>query len=168
MKLVASVRLSERQTRIFGVTSSFDASKYGGVAFYMKGTTNVQEGLNKLMIMASMPDILPGPGSCCSDRVPGLECYSSHRVVLDVPADWEEVRIAWADFKSPAWGLGSTIAFNPNRIRAIEFSFDHDASAQSVNPVSFDVWVDGLRFLGVDEKANIAGAGAGGTGGGGP
>ena len=148
-----------------GPTSSFDASKYGGVAFYLKGTTNVEEGINQLMILAGMPDVFPGPGSCCADTVPGSECYSTHRVVIDVPAGWEEVKIAWADFKSPTWGLGSTIKFNPNRIRSITFSFNHDSAAQDMKPVSFDVWLDGLRFLDVDEESNVTGTGAGGTGG---
>jgi hypothetical protein len=137
-----------------GPTSSFDASKYGGIAFYMKGTTSVQEGVSKLMILARMPDVLPGPGSCCADTVVGSECYSAHRVVIDVPADWQEVKIVWDDFKSPAWGLGSTLAFNPNRIRDINFSFNHDTAAIDM-PLSFDVWVDGLRFLSLDEMGNL-------------
>jgi hypothetical protein len=138
-----------------GPSSSFDASKYGGVAFFMKGSTVVQEGMNKLLVLARMPDVLPGPGSCCSDSVPGLECYSAHRVLIDVPADWQEIKIRWETFKSPPWGLGSTMTFNPQRIRDINFGFDHDTTAKDQNPISFDVWIDNLRFLKADELGNV-------------
>jgi hypothetical protein len=138
-----------------GVTGSFDASKYGGVAFYLKGTTNVMEGEGKLMILARMPDVMPGPGSCCSDVLKGFECYSAHRVVIDVPADWQEVRITWADFKSPAWGVGSVTAFNPNRIRDINFAFNHDLSSKDASLTSFDVWIDSVRFLEKGETSNV-------------
>jgi hypothetical protein len=147
-----------------GTTGAFDASDYGGVAFWIKGTTTVQEGANKLMIQARMPDVLPGAGSCCKDTVVGSECYSGHRTVIDVPADWAEVKIAWSDFMGPAWGLGSTLAFNPNRIRDINFSFNHDAMGMTAT--SFDVWIDGVRFMTKAEMSNIGG-GTGGTSAGG-
>src|SRR5882724_5824231 len=147
-----------------GPTGAFDASSYGGVAFYIKGTTTVQEGTNKLMIQARMPDVLPGPGSCCDDKVIGKECYSGHRIVIDVPADWTEVRIAWADFKGPSYGLGQTLMFNPNRIRDINFSFNHDAMAPTTTS-TFDVWVDSLRFLKKDEMGNVGSGTTGGSGG---
>jgi len=119
-----------------------------------------------------MPDVLPGTpasGSCCSDAVIGMECYSGHRVVIDVPADWAEVKIAWADLKGPAFGLGNTLAFNPNRIRDIDFSFNHDAKSTTTT-TKFDFWVDGMRFLTMAEMSNLmpggsGGAAAGGSGG---
>jgi len=149
-----------------GPTGAFDASDYGGVAFWIKGTTNVLEGANKLLIQARMPDVLPGPGTCCSDAMPGngLECYSGHRTPINVTADWSEVRIAWADFKGPAYGLGSTLMFNPNRIRDINFSFNHDATGAAI---SFDVWVDGLRFMSKTEMSNVTSGGTGGSSSGG-
>lgn len=147
-----------------GTTGSFDASAYGGVAFWIKGTTTVQEGTDKLMIQARMPDVLPGAGSCCNDKVVGSECYSGHRTVISLTADWSEVKIPWTDFKGPAWGLGATTDFNPNRIRDINFSFNHDAMGTTAS--SFDVWVDGIRFMSKDEMGN-AGGGNGGTSAGG-
>lgn len=148
-----------------GPTGAYDASSYGGVAFWIKGTTSVQEGTNKLMVQARMPDVLPGPGSCCDDKVPGKECYSGHRVVIDVPADWQEVKIAWTDFTGPTFGLGSTIAFDPSRIRDIDFSFNHDAMSTTAT-TSFDFWVDGVRFLTKAEMGNV-GSGSGGAAAGG-
>ncbi|HXK19873.1 MAG TPA: hypothetical protein VNG33_18815, partial [Polyangiaceae bacterium] len=120
-----------------GPMGAYDASSYGGIAFWVKGTTTVQEGTNKLMVQARMPDVLPGAGSCCDDKVAGKECYSGHRVVIDVPADWQEVRIAWTDFKGPSYGLGSTITFDPSRIRDVDFSFNHD-SMSATTTTSFD------------------------------
>jgi hypothetical protein len=147
-----------------GPMGAFDASDYGGVAFWIKGTTTVQEGSNKLMIQARMPDVLPGLGTCCDDKVLGSECYSGHRTVIDVPADWAEVKIAWSDFKGPAWGLGSTLPFNANRVRDINFSFNHDTMGTTA--IAFDVWVDGLRFLSKDEMSNVTGGSGGSSAGG--
>jgi hypothetical protein len=146
-----------------GLLGSFDASNYGGIAFFIKGTTQVYNGTNKLMIMARMPDILPGPGSCC-DSTPGNECYGAHQLVIDVPADWKEVKIAWADFKNPTWGLGQVLVFNPNRIRDIAFAFNHFSSGAEPDPISFDVWIDGLRFLASDELSSVAAQSGGDAG----
>jgi hypothetical protein len=148
-----------------GPTSSFDASAYGGVAFWIKGTTSVQEGTDKVMIQARMPDVLPGPGTCCNDKTPGSECYSGHRVVVGITADWTEVKIPWSEFKGPAWGLGSTLAFNPNRVRDINFSFNHDTMVTTGSGSTFDVWVDGVRFMSKDEMGNVIPGGGGGGGG---
>jgi hypothetical protein len=155
-----------------GPTGAFDASAYGGVAFYIKGTTSVAEGMNKLLVQARMPDVLPGTpttGSCCNDTDmdKGNDCYSAHRVTIDVPAEWTEVRIAWSDFKGPAWGLGATLAFNANRVRDINFSFNHDAMLGPVAGTDFDVWIDGVRFLSKDEMGNVTGGGMGGSSAGG-
>lgn len=144
-----------------GAMGSFDASAYGGVAFWIKGTTTVQEGKDMVMIQARMPDVLPGAGSCCNDKVAGSECYSGHRAVIGITADWQEVKVAWSDFKGPAWGLGSTLAFDPNRVRDINFSFNHDAMAKDAG-ASFDVWVDGVRFMTKSEMSTV-GSGAGGS-----
>ena len=48
-----------------GATSAFDASMYGGVAFYIKGTASTFDGDGKIMVLARMPAVLPGMGSCC-------------------------------------------------------------------------------------------------------
>jgi hypothetical protein len=147
-----------------GTTSSFDASAYGGVAFWIKGTTNVQEGTDKLMVQARMPDVLPGAGTCCNDKVPGSECYSGHRAVVSISADWQEVKIPWSAFMGPTWGLGSTTPFNPNRVRDITLSFNHDAMVMD-DGASFDVWVDGMRFMAKEEMGNVGGSSGGGSGG---
>jgi hypothetical protein len=148
-----------------GATGAFDASSYGGVGFWIKGTTTVQEGANMVMVQARMPDVLPGPGSCCDDLVPGQECYSGHRAVISISEEWTEIRLPWSSFAGPTWGLGSTTALNPNRIRDITLSFNHDAMTMAPEGgASFDVWLDGMRFLTMDEMANL-GSGSGGTGG---
>jgi hypothetical protein len=145
-----------------GAMGAFDASGYDGVAFWIKGTTTVQEGKDMVMIQARMPDVLPGAGSCCNDKVVGSECYSGHRTVISITADWSEVKIPWTAFQGPAWGLGSTIPFNPNRVRDVNFSFNHDTMAKDAG-ASFDVWVDGIRFMAKGEMGNVGG-GMGGSG----
>ncbi|HEX2872420.1 MAG TPA: hypothetical protein VHP33_14225 [Polyangiaceae bacterium] len=161
-----------------GTTASFDASAYGGVAFWIKGTAITQDGTDKLMVLARMPDVLPGAGSCCDDKVVGSECYSAHRAVVGISAEWTEVKIAWADFKPATYGLGSTLPFNANRLRDITLSFNHDSAVTTGDGTSFDVWVDGMRFLTKDEMGNVStgggtagsssgGSATAGTGGGG-
>jgi hypothetical protein len=129
-----------------GATSSFDASSYSGIAFYIKGTSTVQEGANMVMVLARMPDVLPGPGSCCSDVVLGSECYSAHRAIIGITSEWSLVTLPWSSFVGPTWGLGATLSFNPNRIRDFTFSFNHDAALVDAG-ASFDVWIDGLSFM---------------------
>jgi hypothetical protein len=157
-----------------GATSAFNASAYGGVAFYAKGTATTFDGENKIMVLARMPDVLPGPGTCCSDGVAGYECYSAHRAIVTLTADWTEFRLPWSSFVGPTWGLGATLAFNPERVRDITFSFNHDnASMMPAGGVNFDLWIDGLRFMSEGEMGSGGtggsggGTGGGGTGGGG-
>lgn len=153
-----------------GTTSSFDASAYGGVAFWIKGTATTQDGTDKLMVLARMPDVLPGTpatGSCCDDKVLGSECYSAHRAVVSMTAEWTEVKIAWSDFKNATYGFGSALTFNPNRLRDITLSFNHDAAATTGDGTSFDVWVDGVRFLKKDEMGNLTSGGSAGSSSGG-
>ncbi len=149
-----------------GATSAFDASSYGGIAFYVKGTATTSDGANKIMVLARMPDVLPGAGTCCSDAVAGAECYSAHRAVVTLTADWTEVKLPWSSFAGPTWGLGATLAFNPNRVRDITFSFNHDAmTMMPADGATFDVWIDGLRFMSADEMGGTGGSSSGGTGG---
>jgi hypothetical protein len=151
-----------------GTASSFDASAFGGVAFYIKGTSTVAEGMNKVFITARMYELIPGAGSCCKETTPptpGMECYATHRVVVDLPADWAEVKIAWSDLKAATYGLGQTTTFNPNRLRDIVFSFNHEGTMPA-DGAKFDVWVDGLRFLGKDEMGNVGGGMGGSSSGG--
>src|SRR5688572_5170981 len=130
-----------------GATSSFDASSYAGIAFYIKGTATTLDGADKIMVLARMPDVIPMvPGSCCSDAVVGKECYSAHRAIVTVTADWTEVKLPWSSFVSPTWGLGATLQFSPDRVRDITFSFNNDAATMMpAGGASFDIWIDGLR-----------------------
>jgi len=111
--------------------------------------------------------VLPGTaatGSCCDDKVVGSECYSAHRAVVGVSAEWAEVKIAWADFKPASYGLGSTLPFNANRLRDITLSFNHDSAVTTGDGTSFDVWVDGMRFMTKEEMGNVpVGGGSGGS-----
>src|SRR5688500_13598861 len=127
--------------------------------------------MNKVFVTARMYELIPGAGTCCKDTpgtVTGMECYATHRVVVDLPADWAEVKIAWGDLKAATYGLGQTTTFNPNRLRDIVFSFNHEGTMPAEG-AKFDVWVDGLRFLGKDEMGNVGGgmggSSSGGTGG---
>lgn len=126
--------------------TSFDASAYAGIAFYIKGTTDVVDGTNVLRVQARMPDVLEGPGSCCDQAVADAQCYSSHSAVIQVTGNWNEIELPWSAFVAATWGFGKDLAFNPNRIKDITFAFDHFDQTPA-GGASFDVWIDGLRFL---------------------
>jgi hypothetical protein len=78
----------------------FDASAYGGISFWAKGTSTVIEGANKLLIMVGMPEFIPIESSgFCNDTAmpPDVNCYARHRVLIDLVPDWKQYTIAWKD-----------------------------------------------------------------------
>ena len=65
--------------------------------------------------------------------------------MITITSEWTRFIVRWEDFVGPTWGLGSTLAFNPNRIRDIAFAFNHDQLLDD-GGASFDVWIDELAF----------------------
>ena len=151
----------------------FDASKYGGISFYAKGTSNVIEGMNKLLVLVGNPEYIPASsGGFCDDKATmpaDQNCYARHRVTIDLTPDWKQYIIAWDDLKAPTY-LTTGKPFGPNRIRDIVFNASGPAgdATQAVQSIGFDFYVDELKFEPTGVKGNVtsttggAGAGAGG------
>jgi len=145
----------------------FDASKYGGITFWAKGTSTVAEGANKLLVLVGMPEFLPKPQGFCDGAATNPadpNCYARHRVVIDLTADWKQYTIAWTDLQPPGY-LSVTQDFNPNRITDIVFNASGPAP-MTTPAATFDFWIDQLAFVAPGTPSTI-GSGSGGSGAGG-
>ena len=135
----------------------FDASAYGGISFYAKGTSAVVEGANKLLILVGMPEFEPksmGVGFCDDLAMPAdPNCYAAHRVLIDLTPDWKQYKIAWSDLHAPTYLTGGP-AFNPNRIRTVVFNASGPTPAMAP-ATSFDFSVDELQFVAPGTMGNV-------------
>ncbi len=147
----------------------FDASKYGGISFYAKGSSTVVEGANKLLVLVGNPEFSPKSlGGFCDDAAMPADqnCYARHRVLISLTTDWKQYTIAWSDLHAPAY-LTNGPAFGSNRIRDIVFNAS-GPTPDLMPAASFDFWVDELKFVPIGTVGNVdpgtgaAGAGAGG------
>jgi hypothetical protein len=144
----------------------FDASAYGGISFWAKGTSTVAEGANKLLVLVGNPEYLPKPaGFCDGNAVPAdPACYSRHRVTIDLTPDWKQYIIAWTDLMPPSYYTTGP-AFGSNRVTDIVFNASGPFPAM-MPAASFDFWVDEIDFVAKGTMGNLGG-GSGGTGAGG-
>ncbi len=149
----------------------FDASKYGGITFYAKGTSTVFEGTNKLLVLVGNPEYIPTEnGGFCNDSPslmpPDPNCYARHRVTIDLTADWKQYTVAWSDLQPPSY-FTTGHPFGPDRVRDIVFNASGpsggtmDAAGQPFASASFDVWIDELAFV----PTGATSVGLSGTGG---
>ncbi len=150
----------------------FDGSKYGGFSFYAKGTSNVIEGMNKLLVLVGNPEYIPkSSGGFCDDKATmpaDQNCYARHRVTIDLTPEWKQYIVAWGDLKAPTY-LTTGKPFGSNRIRDIVFNASGPAgdATQAVQSVGFDFYVDELKFEPVGVTGNVTTSGGGGAGAGG-
>ena len=143
---------------------SYDASEYGGIAFYAKGTASGVTGPNKILVMVGMPEFIPAEnGGTCTDTT---RCFSRHRATIDLTGEWKQYKVAWADLK-PGWI--TDVMFDASRIRDLNFSVDAGSTgADGGAGVDFDIWIDELEFLPKGATGNLGGSGgSGGNGSGG-
>lgn len=144
----------------------FDASKYGGISFWAKGTSTVFEGMNKLLILVGMPEFIPSEnGGFCNDTImpPDQNCYARHRVQIDLAADWKQYTIVWADLAPPPYLVGGPM-FNPNRIRDIVFNASGPSGDATKPPATFDFYVDELKFVAPGTLSTVGGGSGGASG----
>ncbi|HTA90020.1 MAG TPA: hypothetical protein VK745_10605 [Polyangiaceae bacterium] len=135
----------------------FDASKYGGITFYAKGTSTVFEGTNKLLVLVGNPEYIPTEnGGFCNDSPslmpPDPNCYARQRATIDLTPDWKQYTIAWGDLQAPSY-LPTEAPFGPDRVRDIVFNASGpsggtmNAAGQPFASASFDIWIDELAFV---------------------
>jgi len=146
----------------------FDASTYGGISFWAKGTSTVLEGPNKLLVLVGMPEFIPTEnGGFCNDSAtlmpPDPNCYARHRVLIDLTPAWKQYTVAWTDLAPPTY-LPNGPAFNPNRIRDIVFNASGPSGDATMPPATFDFSVDELKFVPMGTMGTVGG-GAGGASG---
>ncbi len=105
----------------------YDASVYGGVAFWMRGKGRVD-------FIAKMTQIAPEEygGSCTHD------CYDGHHVTIELSSTWQEHRVPWADLKQK--GFGQAVPFDPRSLLALELTTPPEQTP-------YDYWLDDMRFL---------------------
>jgi len=114
--------------------SCYDASAYAGVDFWAKGPGKLRVGFQ----MIDVQDVKYG-GICQKD------CFNSHRAVVTLGKTFQEYRVRWEEL-AQQWDGGARIAFDPKRIRFIEF-------AVAPEDTPFDVWLDDVSFLRRDAPA---------------
>jgi hypothetical protein len=106
----------------------YDASAYAGLELYAKGPGKLRVGLQ----MIDVQDVKYG-GLCTKD------CYNTHRAVITLGKTFERHVLRWEDLHQ-LFEAGPPIAFNPRRVRFIEFGI---AAADT----PFDVWIDDVAFV---------------------
>lgn len=108
----------------------YDASKYAGIGFKIKGS---KAGLNVRM---KVPDeaSLPEGGLCKA------ECWNSFGKELILTTEWQDVALQWSELtQQPDWGAPRPPQVNPAKIKNVEWS---------VYPgVEFDFTLDDIHFL---------------------
>ena len=144
----------------------FDASAYGGISFWAKGTSTVFEGANKLLILVGMPEFAPkANGGLCDDTAVPADpnCYARHRVLIDLAPAWKQYTIIWTDLAPPSY-LPNGPAFNQNRIRDIVFNASGPSNAMPVlPPATFDFSVDEIKFVAPGTPSSLVPGGSGGA-----
>jgi hypothetical protein len=142
----------------------FDASAYGGISFWAKGTSTVLEGTNKLLLLVGMPEFIPTEnGGFCPDMATNPLCYARHRVLIDLASDWKQYTVTWADLAPPTY-LTNGPAFNPNRIRDIVFNASGPSGDAKLTPAAFDFYVDELKFVAPGTPSTVGGGSGGASG----
>ena len=111
----------------FSARRCYDASVYGGLAFWARGRGHVD-------VSAKMTQVAPAEygGSCTHD------CYDGHRATITLSSQWQEERITWAELKQK--GYGQALPFDPHSLLSLEFNV-------SPEQTPFDYWIDDVRFL---------------------
>jgi uncharacterized membrane protein YgcG len=152
----------------------FDASKYGGITFYAKGTSTVFEGTDKLLVLVGNPEYIPTEnGGFCNDSpslmTPDPACYARHRTTITLTADWTKYVINWSDLQAPSY-YQTGHAFGPDRVRDIVFNASGPSDVTGMpagTPATFDIYIDELAFVpaGTPSSLGPAGSSSGGSGG---
>lgn len=107
---------------------TYDASKYGGISFWAKGSGTVR---------MKVPDANTDPdGKVCT------ECFNDHGVEFSLGAEWQQFTYAFGDLKQEAgWGAPQVEPVDAAKIYGVQFQVN--AKGQP-----YDVWIDDVQFVG--------------------
>jgi hypothetical protein len=104
----------------------YDASRYGGISFYAKGTGTVT------VSVATSPTVPLNAGGTCT-----VSCFDYYAVYIDLTDSWVPYEIPWEELAQDGWG--TPVDFSPAEVMYFEFEFGEN--------VDFDLYVDDLSFF---------------------
>jgi hypothetical protein len=114
----------------FGVTPRtpppYDASVYGGLALWAKGTGTVRL---ELVTDATLPT--DGGGTCASG------CWDHYGFRIPLAPQWTRYVLPWHHFTQSGWG--TAVALDPTKLRNLQVALGGGAT--------YDVWIDEVAFL---------------------
>ncbi len=108
----------------------YDASKYAGIGFKIKGA---KAGLN---VRLKVPDVasLPEGGLCKA------QCWNSFGKELILTTDWQDVTFMWSELtQQPDWGEPRPPIVDASKIKNVEWSV--------YAGVEFDFMLDDVHFI---------------------
>jgi hypothetical protein len=92
---------------------TYDASVYGGVQFWVRGTGEARVILQNLSVRP-----VDLGGRCAADAV----CFDSHGVSFGIPQEWTLMRLPFAAFSQAGWGT-AVGSLHTDAIYLLEFQF---------------------------------------------
>ncbi len=121
-----------------GQAGCYDASAYDGISFWIKGDTSGGKNTQmKLNVQTPVSEPTDSGGACTGN------CRDHFAKIVDIPGNWNRVKVAWSDLKRLACSSTTPPTpsnFNPQKqILAISF--------QQLDPSkAFDFWIDDITF----------------------
>jgi hypothetical protein len=105
----------------------YDASAYGGLAFWARGHGTVR-------VVAKMTQVVAEEfgGSCVKD------CYDGHGAIRVLTREWARHVVAWDELRQR--GFGAAVRFDPRSLYSIEFALPEGQPP-------FELWLDDVAFL---------------------
>jgi hypothetical protein len=107
----------------------YDASKYAGVSFKIKGTP-------KGFVRFKLHDVNTHPdGAVCQK-----ECWNGFGKTIELTGDWQSFELSFAELRQlDGWGAPRPPSLTPSKLKHIEWSVDQGET--------FDFWIDDVRLL---------------------
>jgi hypothetical protein len=107
----------------------YDASKYAGVSFKIKG-------LAKGFVRFKLHDVNTHPdGAVCQK-----ECWNAFGKTIELTGDWQSLELAFAELRQlDGWGLPRPSSLTPSKVKHLEWAVEQGET--------FDFWVDEIRLL---------------------
>jgi hypothetical protein len=107
----------------------YDASKYAGVSFKIKGTP-------KGFVRFKLHDVNTHPdGGIC-----GNQCWNGFGKTLELTGDWQSIELSFAELRQiEGWGAPRPPSVTPSKVKNFEWAVDQGET--------FDFWVDDVRLL---------------------
>jgi hypothetical protein len=110
-------------------TGFYDASKYAGVSFKIKGQA-------KAFVRFKLHDVntIPDGGQCTK------ECWNAFGKTLQLTGEWQTFEFSFAELRQlDGWGVPRPPSLTTTKVKHFEWAIDQGEA--------FDVWVDDVQLL---------------------